>query len=120
MISNLCPRADLGCALAFGSSGDLDHHLRWAHGYRRSSRYLSALRPAALPPVGGRRAAAELTSARGARRGRFPAPPGPLPTGTSGLRAAATAGAARARRGRPAGGHRRSTSDGGSHRVARR
>src|SRR5262245_53339396 len=107
-----CPRADLRCDELFGSSGDLDHHYRWTHGYRRAGRYTAAFRPQHLPPVGGR-------SATRARRPTAALPPG-RPTATpgatvapsaqatptapggepSGFGPAATAGAVRARHAR--------------------
>jgi hypothetical protein len=45
----LCPRSDLRCTALFTSTGDLDDHYTWIHGYRRSSRYLASLRPAGRP-----------------------------------------------------------------------
>ncbi|OHV31226.1 hypothetical protein BCD49_32380 [Pseudofrankia sp. EUN1h] len=47
-----CPRADLHCKALFESSGDLDDHYRWTHGYRRTSRYLASLRPIRMPTTG--------------------------------------------------------------------
>ena len=85
MISYRCPRADLGCAADFPSSGDLDSHLRWLHGYRRSARYLAALRPLRWRPVGSVPAAAAVAA------------------GAGGFRPQASTGAARAR----VGGRRR-------------
>jgi hypothetical protein len=38
-----CPRDDLRCRAEFATTGDLDHHFRWAHGYRRSSRLAASL-----------------------------------------------------------------------------
>jgi|GEM_PF-4068056 len=37
-----CPRADLGCAEEFATTGDLDYHTHLAHGYLRMWRYASA------------------------------------------------------------------------------
>jgi hypothetical protein len=91
MIAYRCPRADLGCASAFASSGDLDLHLRWRHGYRRFSRYLASFRPTALPPVGGQAAVAALTAGRAAQADR-------RAIGARGFSPAATASAARGRR----------------------
>lgn len=91
MIAYRCPRADLGCDSDFASSSDLDNHLRWRHGYRRSSRYAAAFRPAGLPPVGGRSAVAALTARRAAQADR-------AALGARGFRPAATTSAARGRR----------------------
>jgi hypothetical protein len=91
MIAYRCPRADLGCDSDFASSGDLDSHLRWQHGYRRSSRYAAALRPAALPPVGGTSAVTALSAKRAAQADRST-------LGARGFRPAAISGAARGRR----------------------
>lgn len=45
-----CPRADLGCAAVFPTTGDLDYHLNLAHGYGRLRRFLASLsRTTALP-----------------------------------------------------------------------
>jgi len=102
-----CPRADLRCDALFGSSGDLDHHYRWTHGYRRVGRYAAAFRPPQLPPVGGRptdQIATRSPAVTGTKR-----PAGVLPPGRStvaaggepsGFGPAATAGAVRARHGR--------------------
>ncbi|CAO5239195.1 hypothetical protein [Frankia sp. AgKG'84/4] len=40
-----CPRADLGCAAAFATGGDLDWHLHLTHGYRGTYRIWTSLRP---------------------------------------------------------------------------
>ncbi|MBL7493652.1 hypothetical protein I6A60_25905 [Frankia sp. AgB1.9] len=93
MIAYRCPRADLGCDSDFVSSSELDNHLRWQHGYRRSSRYAAAFRPAQLPPVGGKAAVAALDARRAARARRAAA-------GARGFRPAATTGATRASAGR--------------------
>ncbi len=96
MIAYRCPRADLGCDSDFVSSSELDSHLRWQHGYRRSSRYAAAFRPAQLPPVGGKAAVAALDAraARRAVRARR------AMAGARGFRPAATTGATRAPAGR--------------------
>ncbi|MCK9898188.1 hypothetical protein [Frankia sp. AgB32] len=40
-----CPRADLDCAAAFATGGDLDWHLHLTHGYRGTYRIWTSLRP---------------------------------------------------------------------------
>ncbi|WP_045875227.1 hypothetical protein [Pseudofrankia sp. DC12] len=90
MIAYRCPRADLGCDSDFATSGDLDNHLHWQHGYRRSSRYAAAFRPAARP-VGGQAAVTALAARRAAQTER-------AAVGTRGFGPGATRGATRARR----------------------
>ena len=90
MIVYRCPRADLGCDNDFASSAELDDHLRWGHGYRRSSRYAAAFRPAQWP-VGGKAAVTALADTRAAQRDRHAIAPGGFGPG-------AAAGAVRVRR----------------------
>jgi hypothetical protein len=98
----MCPRADLDCDAEFPSSGDLDYHLRWIHGYRRILRYAMAWRPPFLPPVGGWAARAAVARRREEAASRTSVP-------RRGFGPAATTGAARARREGIAGGLRRLT-----------
>ncbi|MBL7501901.1 hypothetical protein I6A84_29135 [Frankia sp. CNm7] len=104
-----CPRADLRCDAEFMSTGDLDDHFRWVHGYRRSGRYLAAFRPELA--LGGQRARRVVPGAARPTRavptsvdaGVVASPD--LGAGATGFRPASTAGAVRARRGaqEPAG-----------------
>ncbi|MEX5633033.1 hypothetical protein [Parafrankia sp. FMc2] len=47
-----CPRADLGCAAVFPTTGDLDYHLNLAHGYGRLQRFFASMTKTTTLPVG--------------------------------------------------------------------
>ncbi|WP_018635683.1 hypothetical protein [Parafrankia elaeagni] len=49
-----CPRGDLGCAAVFPTTGDLDYHLKLAHGYGRLARFLASLSRTTVLPGGPR------------------------------------------------------------------
>ncbi len=92
-----CPRADLDCAAAFATAGDLDWHLRLAHGYGPVYRIWTSLRPPRpLGPPPPRHVPDGLVEGPGTlttaeRRAAQNSPAGPDPL--TGMRPSATAGA---------------------------